>query len=186
MKILFVGLVLAVLWTSTTAMPAGEYTENDVKRAFLQGVLFGSIAIDSGDLETEDANFEKADAENTDDVKGDMEESVYSQAAAAEKFKPIFKFDGQQSKNCYPDWATSANNGNCENTLHSNVPVYYQTNTCSGTTVYTYWLWYGWQNNCDCCSGAHDDDWEHISVYVKNDQIEKVVFFQHKLSLIHI
>ena len=183
MRLLHVGLVLAVFWASTMAKPVERFSENDLKEAFLQGILFGRTAIESEDLETEnieDGHLEKTDVKNTGNINGAMKETANSQSDDAETYKPIYKFDGKASEDCYPDWAKEEWNDYCEKTLYQHVPIYYQTNTCSGTTVYTYWLWYGWQNNCDCCSGSHDNDWEHVSVYVENNQVQKVVFFQHK------
>ena len=170
MRILLMGLVLTVVWASSIAMPVTQKdvidepmamqfnTENDAAKAFLSGIYFG---------------FSKYKEMHPEDNR------VTAAASDAERYKPIFKYDGEAYKNCFPDWATSSNNGQCRDTLNTNAPVYYQTTSCSGTMVYTYWHWYGWQNNCDCCNGAHDDDWEHISVYVQNNQANKVVFHQH-------
>ena len=169
MMVLLVGLVLTVAWASAIAIPINDvdskgfqfdkYTENDMAKAFLSGIV---------------NDYAKYKEMHPGDYK-----RVTVASSNAERFKPIFKYDGQAHKNCFPDRATSSNNGKCRSTLNSNTPIYYQTTSCGGTTVYTYWHWYGWQNKCDCCSGAHDNDWEHISVYVKNNQANQVVYHQH-------
>ena len=163
MRILLVGLVLIVAWASAIAMPNtnmeaesraildDKYTE--IYNAFLSGVLYGHT-----------------------EMRPEEYERVTSDA---ERYKPIFRYDTQAHANCFPDWATSSNNGVCRGILNPDAPIYYQTTICSGFTVYTYWHWYGWQNNCCCGQGSHDNDWEHISVYVNNDRTDHVVFHQH-------
>ena len=52
--------------------------------------------------------------------------------------------------------------------------------TCDGYTVYTYWLWYGKQKPCiSYFDSGHGNDWERVSVYVKQKRVKKVVFHQH-------
>ena len=172
MSILLVGLVLSFAWASTIAIPVNNYTKmevdgktilgsgdkvtkNYIENTFLSGVIYGYT------------KYKEIKAILSRGYK-DIQPIPFT-ASDAERYKPIFKYDGQAHKNCFPDRATSSNNGQCRTTLNQNTPIYYQTTTCSGTTVYTYWHWYGWQNNCCCGTGAHDDDWEHVSVYVRNN-----------------
>ena len=93
---------------------------------------------------------------------------------------PIYRFDGASGGFCYPDYPSSQNDGKCKG-KNEGAPVFYQEETCGGQTVYTYWLWYGWQKPCIGNTGSHGNDWEHISVYVNpsNGQVSKVVFYQH-------
>ena len=94
---------------------------------------------------------------------------------------PIYKFDGASSDYCYPDRPSSQHDNQCVTTFNPNVPVFYEVDTCNGQTVYTYWLWYGFQQPCIFNQGTHGNDWEHVSVYVNpsNGLASKVVFHQH-------
>ena len=95
-------------------------------------------------------------------------------------YTPIYRFDGASGSYCYPDYPSSQNDGKCKG-LNKGAPVFYQEETCGDQTVYTYWLWYGWQKPCIGNTGSHGNDWEHVSVYVNpsNRQVSKVVFYQH-------
>lgn len=95
-------------------------------------------------------------------------------------FQPIFLFDSKAPEYCLPDWASSSTNGICRTSFHPNMPVYVETGSCGGETVYTFWLWYGWQKPCIFNEGSHDDDWEHVSVFVSNGRVTKVKYYQHK------
>ena len=93
---------------------------------------------------------------------------------------PIYRFDRESGGYCYPDYPSSQNNGKCKG-LNREAPVFYREETCGGETVYTYWLWYGWQKPCFKNLGSHGNDWEHVSVYVNPStrQVSRVVFYQH-------
>ena len=97
------------------------------------------------------------------------------------RYLPIFKFD--RAHKCYPDWPSSQNESDrCVANLNPTSPVFCQLDYCEGYTVYTYWLWYGFQEKCiDMFDSGHGNDWEHVSVYVNrnNGQVAKVVFHQH-------
>ena len=95
------------------------------------------------------------------------------------KFAPIYKFDGSSKDYCYPDKATKSNDGTCRKDLSSKTPSYVQYSKCDGMHVYTYWLWYGKQKDCFLSFGEHGNDWEHVSVFVKDDKLVKVIFYQH-------
>ena len=99
------------------------------------------------------------------------------------RYLPVFRFDGSQSEFCYPDYPTSQNNNRCVKTLNRNAPVFYEIDTCNGQTVYTYWLWYGWQRPCiRVFDDGHGNDWERVSVHVnsRDQKITQVVFYQHR------
>ena len=110
--------------------------------------------------------------------------AVYSAPSVDEnRYLPIFRFDGSQRDFCYPDFPSSQNDNKCVNSLNQNAPVFYEVDTCDGQTVYTYWLWYGWQRPCiGVFDDGHGNDWEHVSVYINpsNGQVSKVIFYQHK------
>ena len=112
--------------------------------------------------------------------------SVFALVATAysnpERYLPIFKFDPSQSEFCYPDYPSSQNDNRCVKNLNQNAPVFCEVDTCNGQTVYTYWLWYGWQRPCiRHFDKGHGNDWERISVYVnpKTKKLAQVVFYQH-------
>ena len=106
---------------------------------------------------------------------------VYAQSLGdANLYRPIYKFDGSSSSYCYPDYPSSKNDGRCITHLNQKAPVYVQVNKCSGYTVYTYWLWYGKQKPCIAVfDKGHGNDWERVSVYVKQSSVKKVLFHQH-------
>ena len=53
------------------------------------------------------------------------------------------------------EYVTSHLHKTITNVVNQSAPVFYEINTCSRQTVYTYWLWYGWQQPC---IGVFDDD----------------------------
>ena len=84
MRILLVGLVLTIIWASTITMPVNfdvdskailfnKYTENNVAKAFISVILHGYKWIHPGD-----------------------NQHVTVAESDAERFKPIFKYDGQE------------------------------------------------------------------------------------------
>ncbi len=98
----------------------------------------------------------------------------------ANKYRPIYKFDGSASSYCYPDYPSQANDGRCVTSMNSRSPVYVQQSACGSYTVYTYYLWYGKQKGCIAVfDKGHGNDWERVSVYVQNGQAKKVIFHQH-------
>jgi len=99
----------------------------------------------------------------------------------ANRYRPIYKFDGASGGYCYPDYPSSSNDGTCHTTLNQRAPVFVRVDTCGGDTVYTYYLWYGKQQPCIAgpADDGHGNDWERVSVFVKNNQVQKVLFHQH-------
>lgn len=80
--------------------------------------------------------------------------------------------------------------------LDYRIPTYYQVRRCGSPTAGTcggtsycstgqlriaYWWFYGYQQNCDDCSGDHRADWEHVVVTTSNDRrrIAAVTYSQH-------
>ena len=109
--------------------------------------------------------------------------SMTSSVGSPDLYLPIFRFDGSQSEFCYPDYPSSQNDNTCVQILNENAPVFYEVDSCNGETVYTYWLWYGWQRMCiGVFDDGHGNDWEQVSVYVdsKNAEVLRVIFYQHK------
>jgi hypothetical protein len=43
----------------------------------------------------------------------------------------------------------------------------------------SYWWFYGWQDYCDGVSGSHHADWERVIVKIVNNEINRVMYFQH-------
>ena len=97
------------------------------------------------------------------------------------RYRPIYKFDGASGGFCYPDYPSSSNDGTCRTTLDQRAPVFVRVDTCGDDTVYTYWLWYGLQQPCIAgpADNGHGNDWERVSVFVRNSQVQKVLFHQH-------
>ena len=63
----------------------------------------------------------------------------------ANRYRPIYRFDGASGGYCYPDYPSSSNDGTCRTTLDQRAPVFVRVDACGDDTVYTYWLWYGLQ-----------------------------------------
>lgn len=96
------------------------------------------------------------------------------------RFAPVYFFDGNGPEYCLPDWPSSTNNNNCRTSFLENTPSFVQYNICGMDEVYTFWLWYGDQKRCIIIfDKGHDDDWEHVSVFVRDGKVQKVTYFQH-------
>ena len=90
---------------------------------------------------------------------------------------PIYKFDRGAGSYCYPAWPSEWNNRKCKPMPGLSPPIFYQNSTCSGQTVYTYWMWFDLQKECTFYApGSHDNDWEHVFVYMNpgNGQVLKL------------
>uniref|UniRef100_A0A7S0A6S7 Uncharacterized protein n=1 Tax=Pyrodinium bahamense TaxID=73915 RepID=A0A7S0A6S7_9DINO len=131
-------------------------------------ILFACMQVALGDK----------NASHTTHMRRASDSAVHGEEAA-KRYSPIWKFDSKADENCFPDIPSSARDGTCSSTWIG-TPTYYEEHTCGSFIVFSYWLWYGWQNACFADHGAHGNDWEHISVYVGLDgQVAKVMFFQH-------
>lgn len=94
-------------------------------------------------------------------------------------FTPIFFFDGSAQDYCVPDIPSAQNQGKCRKDWSDQTSVYVEHTQCNGIDVYTFWLWYGWQKACFAGYGSHDNDWEHVSLHVRDGLVMRVTFFQH-------
>lgn len=95
------------------------------------------------------------------------------------RYAPVYYFDGSSSKYCYPDLPSSSNNNKCRSTFRSKTISFVEFDKCGSFKVYTYWLWYGRQKGCISFDKGHGDDWEHVSVFVKQRKVRKVIYYQH-------
>ena len=72
-------------------------------------------------------------------------------------------------------------NGDAATVTGNLVPTYWKAFRCGNQYRLVYWWFYGYQYECDCVSGEHEGDWEHVMVVLSEDktQIAAVTFFQH-------
>ncbi|XP_073232419.1 uncharacterized protein [Porites lutea] len=98
---------------------------------------------------------------------------------------PYLRFDGgARAKHCWPDEAKDSNDGKCKD-FNSKAPIYYDVVDCADKyRKLVWWFWYGRQNPCTGSSGAHDNDWEHITInFIKDGsgawKQDSVTWFQH-------
>eukprot|EP00440_Ansanella_granifera_P058700 gb/GFBE01063624.1/.p1 GENE.gb/GFBE01063624.1/~~gb/GFBE01063624.1/.p1 ORF type:complete len:276 (+),score=29.36 gb/GFBE01063624.1/:1-828(+) len=101
--------------------------------------------------------------------------------ANASEYSPIYAFDSAASRFCLPSQPSASMQGVCNGTWASgHAPTFVQKTQCGDQIVYSYWLWYGWQTSCLPAFDAHDNDWEHISVFVNaTGELDRVIFYQH-------
>lgn len=97
----------------------------------------------------------------------------------AAAFAPVYLFDGKGPAHCLPDWPSLDNDNVCRTSFMSETPVFVEYDICDELEVYTFWLWYGDQKSCGPFDPGHGNDWEHVSVFVKDKLVEKVIFYQH-------
>lgn len=148
-----------------------EYSDS---RARMEELVESFLSKKIGEIKTSEVG-EENNADAT--VESETEARIMSDGY---RYLPVFKFD--RANKCYPDWPSSQNNNKCRGDLNPHSPVFCQLDYCEGYIVYTYWLWYGFQEQCiEVFDSGHGDDWEHVSVYVdrNNGQVAKVVFHQH-------
>jgi len=124
------------------------------------------------------------------------DDDVACQRAQAEKFAPLLRFDQKQGETnkCFPGnaetyynaWIVNGNTDRICNTDYDSikngtVPIYYQYSQCdSGNQYIRYWFFYDYQDECTLFFGAHDSDWERITVKINsNGTLERVMYFQH-------
>lgn len=115
----------------------------------------------------------------------------------AQKYAPRLVFDQVQgaTNKCFPSSAAEyyeARKGGstvriCNEdygSLAGRVPVYWRAAACDAHVHVAYWFYYGYQDTCSPGAGAHDADWEHIIVKIRNidtseEKLSEVMFFQH-------
>jgi hypothetical protein len=133
-----------------------------------------------------------------DDAQEDLSsltDSLDGPAALAARFAPVVYFDqlvpggsGLQSK-CLPESAEpyyqKHKQGDLGRVCNQDVsslpdqPAYYDIAYVNDSTFITYWFFYGFQSSCFGDLGAHDADWERVTVRVAGGQLRDVVYFQH-------
>ncbi|XP_037801169.1 uncharacterized protein LOC119596101 [Penaeus monodon] len=116
----------------------------------------------------------------------------------AYKYAPYFRFDlveggsgfcfphnasdyyhvrkaGDTSRQCNTDYATVSN---------GDIPTYWHAMTCGYHLHIAYWTFYGYNHDCDCCSGERDAWWEFVVVKVRDWDLQphmhEVMFGQKK------
>ena len=72
-------------------------------------------------------------------------------------------------------------NGDAASITNNTIPIYWKAFQCGRQIRLVYWIFYGYQYDCDCFSGEHDADWEHILVVLSEDttQLAAVTYYQH-------
>ncbi len=114
----------------------------------------------------------------------------------APRFAPQLRFDSGSgtcsSQDSYPMSAQAyfeirsqqtvrLSNGDAATVTGNLVPTYWKAFRCGKQYRFVYWWFYGYQFACDCVSGEHDGDWEHLLVVLSEDKtkVAAVTFFQH-------
>ncbi|XP_047501993.1 uncharacterized protein LOC125047681 [Penaeus chinensis] len=82
---------------------------------------------------------------------------------------------GDTSRQCNRDYATVSN---------GDIPTYWHAMTCGYHLHIAYWAFYGYNHDCDCCSGERDAWWEFVVVKVRDWDLQphmhEVMFGQKK------
>jgi len=126
------------------------------------------------------------------------EEQIFQARAGvlAIRFAPQLRFDGGggtcSAQDSYPMSAQTyfeirsqqtvrLSNGDASTVTGQLVPTYWKAFRCGRQYRIVYWFFYGYQFDCDCTSGEHDGDWEHLLVVLSEDKskVAAVTFFQH-------
>jgi hypothetical protein len=105
----------------------------------------------------------------------------------AVRFAPQLRFDGGggtcSAADTYPMSAQEyferrsqgetgrLSNGDASTVTGNLVPTYWKAFRCGDQVRLVYWWFYGYQYECDCASGAHEGDWEHLLVVLSEDRI---------------
>lgn len=128
----------------------------------------------------------------------DAEEIFQARAAVlAVRFAPQLRFDsGSGTCSAADSYPMSAqeyferrtqgdsarlSNGDASTVTGNLVPTYWKAFRCGNQYRLVYWWFYGYQFDCDCVSGEHEGDWEHLLVVLSEDKtkVAAVTFFQH-------
>lgn len=132
----------------------------------------------------------------------DPEEIFQARAAIlAIRFAPQLRFDSgggtcsaadsypMSAQDFFETWTPGSfpvppvviSNGDASTVTGNLVPTYWKAFRCGNQYRLVYWWFYGYQFDCDCVSGEHHGDWEHLLVVLSEDktQIAAVTFFQH-------
>ncbi|XP_045102896.1 uncharacterized protein LOC123499215 [Portunus trituberculatus] len=111
---------------------------------------------------------------------------------------PYLRFDLKQGEGnlCFPhnaqefyearkggDWSRKCNR-DYDSVTRGSIPTYWHANTCGYHLHIAYWNFYGYNDDCDCCSGERDAWWEFIVVKIRdwtlNPRMHEVMFGQKK------
>lgn len=81
----------------------------------------------------------------------------------------------------YKSSHSEVSNGDSNTVEYDLVPTYWMAFRYGNQIRIVYWWFYGYQYPCDCVSGSHNGDWEHVMVILSEDttRIGAVVFYQH-------
>jgi len=113
----------------------------------------------------------------------------------AVKYAPRLRFDMKAGTEfCFPsdaqqyyDQRKSGNtdrvcNMDYNSVMNGVVPSYYHYQVCGYHLHISYWFFYGYQHDCNCCKGQRDAWWESIVVKVRdfdlNERLHEVRFSQ--------
>lgn len=194
------GIAIAVVLLLAVALVIA--TQSDIELTTMS--LFGAS---SGPAATE--NF-TVDLNNIAPCSATYVSAGSTGRTLAQMYAPEFRFD--QAADSFPMdpqtyWSDSSTNdkntrvpnhglGSISNSNWSSVasmPIYYMVYNCGSQTRIIYWVFYGYQQHCDCCSGDHNADWEHVVVIVPSSASNRilgatnpfpnptaVLFYQHK------
>ncbi|XP_069181945.1 uncharacterized protein [Procambarus clarkii] len=113
-------------------------------------------------------------------------------------YAPYLRFDSTagSGERCFPqaaaeyyearlagDWSRKCNT-NYSSLEAGEVPTYWHALTCGYHLHIAYWNFYGYNHNCDCCSGERDAWWESIVIKVRDwelsPHLHEVMFGQKK------
>ncbi|KAK4287001.1 hypothetical protein Pmani_039919 [Petrolisthes manimaculis] len=116
----------------------------------------------------------------------------------AQDYAPYLRFDQKEGDGdrCFPhnasdyyntrlagDWSRQCNQD--YNTISSaQIPTYWHAQTCGYHLHIAYWSFYGYNHDCDCCSGERDAWWEFLVIKVRDwelsPHLHEVMFGQKK------
>ncbi|XP_042218969.1 uncharacterized protein LOC121864118 [Homarus americanus] len=100
----------------------------------------------------------------------------------AHDYAPYLRFDQKEGDSdlCFPqdaaeyygarmvgDWGRKCNT-DYNSLVNGDVPTYWHAQTCGFHLHIAYWNFYGYNNDCDCCSGERNAWWEFIVIKVRD------------------
>ncbi len=140
-----------------------------------EGVDTGEHDSDGSDTETVDTDTE--DSSTDDDLPDDDIENL------VQRFNPRIKF--RNDNQCWPMVPIAI--GECGTIdefkmAQDDIPVYWEyfyDEQYPGQFLITYWYYYGQQDACWAGIGAHGNDWERITVHIRDEALVHVVYNQH-------
>ncbi|KAK8750231.1 hypothetical protein OTU49_015327 [Cherax quadricarinatus] len=116
----------------------------------------------------------------------------------AHDYAPYLRFDSKEGQNelCYPDdasvyyeqrlagdWSRKCNL-DFDSLVNGTVPTYWHAMTCGYHLHIAYWNFYGYNHDCDCCSGERDAWFEFIVIKIRDwdlsPHLHEVMFGQKK------